>query len=108
MPQDTQGVHHHHHRKNKSPFPEEWTKRIDVCVLVVGVMGPILTIPQLLSIWINKDATGVSLISWFSYFFIACFWLLYGLVHRSKPIIVTNALWIFLDTLIVTGILLYS
>ena len=71
-------------------------------------MGPIVTIPQLIEIWLNKNASGVSVISWIAYLVGAMFWLFYGLVHREKPIIFTYGVWIVIDILIVIGTIIYS
>ncbi len=80
---------------------------MDRFIYVVGVFGPLMTIPQVTKIWFEKNATGVSVISWISYLLCAIFWLIYGVMHREKPIIVTYAIWIVLDFLIVIGALIY-
>lgn len=81
---------------------------MDKAIYVIGIAGPIMTIPQLTKIWIEKNAVGVSAISWFAYLIIAFFWLIYGVMHKEKPIILTFSVWIILDILIVIGILMYS
>lgn len=77
-------------------------------IYVIGVFGPIMTIPQLITIWVEKNASGVSVISWSAYMVVAIFWLIYGIMHKEKPIIVTYILWLVLEILIVIGILLYG
>lgn len=81
---------------------------MDRSIYVVGVLGPAMTIPQLFKIWVEKNAAGVSLLSWSAYLLCAVFWLIYGLMHKEKPIIVTYTLWIVLEILIVVGIILYG
>ncbi len=67
-----------------------------------------MTLPQVWNIWIDHNAAGVSTVSWASYFVFAFIWLVYGIAHKDKPIIVSNTLWIILDIMIVVGTFIYS
>lgn len=97
-----------HQKLEPYPHPNPFKQILDHLIYVVGVSGPILTIPQVLKIWESRSADGVSLITWGSLFVIACVWLLYGIVHREKPIIAANILWILVDATIVGSILYFS
>jgi uncharacterized protein with PQ loop repeat len=114
MPHETLGLHHLHVRKRLTaglepyPSPDRWKNLLDKLVYVVGIGGPVMTIPQLVQIWWRHEARGVSVVSWASYLATAFVWLLYGLVHKEKPIVLTYSLWIVLDTLIVIGVLRYG
>ena len=46
---------------------KKWKNIIDRCVYVVSSVGIIMTIPQAAKIFVIKDATGVSLISWVAF-----------------------------------------
>ena len=88
------GFHHFHLRK-RGVISSKNTKSIRVIdrfIFVVGALGPIMTIPQLYEIWVHKDARGVSLISWSSYFIFSIFWIIYGIVHKEKVIVFTYSL----------------
>lgn len=107
----------HHHQsirkriqknKNAFPHPNRWVRSLDSLVIVLGFLNGVATIPQVLKVWVEKDASGLSLISWSYYSLFAVVLLLYGLVHREKPIIMTYAFGIILYTLIVVGIVLYG
>ena len=114
MVHDSSGLHHAHKRKRieqkheNYPHPDKLKRFMDRAIYVVGIFGPIMTIPQLANIWIYKNAAGVSLISWTAYLITALFWLIYGIIHKEKPIILTYSIWILLDILIVAGILMYG
>jgi uncharacterized protein with PQ loop repeat len=111
MPINSHGLHHFHKRKRvskeKYPSSSKSKRFMDRAIYGVGIFGPIMTIPQLMNIWVYKNAVGVSVISWTSYLFVAIFWLGYGIMHKEKPIIFTYCMWILLDLLIVVGVLLY-
>ena len=108
-----EALHHYHRRKRihqkhePYPHPDKWKRLMDKFIYVVGVAGPILTLPQLIKIWVEKNAAGVSAISWAGFLVAAVFWLMYGILHKEKPIIFTYTLWIILDGLVVAGVLIY-
>ena len=100
------GLHHHsiiRKRTNKSDF----AKFIDKTVLLTAFLAPLIEIPQLLEIYINKSSANVSLLTWSFFVLFGIPWLIYGIIHKEKPIIVLYALWILIDSLIVVGILIY-
>ncbi len=110
MVHDSHGLHHFHKKKsrpNHEPHPK-FKKFIDKGIYAVGVFGPIMTVPQVIKIWVEQNAAGVSVVSWASYLLAAVFWLVYGIVHREKPIIFTHILWIILELLVVIGVLRYG
>jgi uncharacterized protein with PQ loop repeat len=75
---------------------------------VISIAVPIMTIPQVLKIWTEKSAAGISVLTWSVYFVGSIFWLTYGIAHREKPIIVMHILLIILNGLIVAGALVYG
>ncbi len=114
MAHNTHGLHHAHIRKRihqghePYPHPNKWKGFMDRAIYFVGMFGLIMTIPQLSGIWIYKNASGVSAISWTAYLITAIFWTIYGIMHKEKPIIFIYSIWIILDILIVIGTLLYG
>lgn len=114
MPDHTKGLHHHHirkrihHKYEEYPHPHKFKRFIDRAIYVVGIVGPLMTIPQIVKIWVYQNASGVSLASWIAFSITSSFWLMYGIVHKEKPIIITYALWVLLKISIVIGILLYG
>ncbi len=110
----TDGVHHFHKRKRihlkkeKYPHPNKWKRMLDKIIYVVGVVGPLMTLPQLYNIWVLKNAAGVSVLSWGAYALIAVVWLIYGFAHNEKPIVVNSSLWILLEVMVVIGTLMYG
>jgi uncharacterized protein with PQ loop repeat len=109
-----EGLHHFHRRKRiherhePYPHPDKWKRFVDRAIYFMGAFGVVMTIPQGAKIWIGKDASGVSVISWSAYLIGAIFWLIYGVMHKEKPIIFTYSLWIVLYVIIVTGVIIYS
>jgi uncharacterized protein with PQ loop repeat len=107
------GLHHFHRRKRiyqrHEPYPHPNTLKntMDKLIYFVGLSGPVMSIPQLFNIWIERNTRGVSEITWSAFLIIAFFWLTYGILHREKPIIMTYIGWIIIDSLIIAGLMLY-
>jgi len=77
-------------------------------VLSLAILGPMFDVPQLYQIYSTKSAAGVSFYTWFLFAFFAIPWMIYGIVHKEKPIVISYALWILIDSAIVIGVLMYS
>lgn len=69
---------------------------------------PLSAFPQIWEIYSNKNVGGVSLLSWVLYLLGAIPFLMYGIIHKQKEIIILNASWITTELVIVVGILLYG
>lgn len=82
---------------------------IDRVVTAVAFLGPLTSLPQIIEIWfVDKSAAGVSILTWSAFVVMAAVWLLYGIVHKQRPIIISNALWIVAQSLIVAGALRFD
>lgn len=68
----------------------------------------LMTVPQVLTIWVGENAGGVSLISWISYLLSACLWFVYGLQKRDKTIYLACIGWIALDAAVVLGVIVHA
>jgi len=68
----------------------------------------LMTVPQVLSIWIRRDAHNVSLLSWGAYLLSASLWFVYGIRKHDKTIYLACIGWILLDLAIVVGVIAYG
>jgi len=83
-------------------------KVIDRIIYFIAIIGPLMLIPQLLRIWVTNDATSIALATWISFTIFATIWLLYGIYHKEKPIIISNTICIILYLLIILGGFLFG
>ncbi len=97
-------------RKRKEPFPARSVllRLLDRVIYIVGIVGPLMTIPQLAKIFLLHDASGVSLYTWGGFTLLDIPWILYGVAHRERPIVMTYTLWFFFNGLVFLGALLYG
>lgn len=65
---------------------------------------PLTGLPQLLLVF-RGEINGVSVMSWLGFLLFSLLFFAYGVVHRIKPIMITNLLWIVIDAMIVTGLI---
>lgn len=81
---------------------------IDKSIYVIGIVSVAANLPQLWDIWITKNTSGVSIISWTGFFIGSLFWFGYGVLHKEKPIMVINGFLILVQAGIVLGLLMYT
>ena len=84
-----------------------YTKFLDKLTFVVGVIGPFTVMPQIYAIFSTHSASGVSLATWSLIFIVTFPWILYGMAHREKNIIISFILWEIMNLSVVIGVLLY-
>ena len=88
----------------RGPIPVGGLERI---LQVLSVATMLMTVPQVLTIWVGGNVGGISLISWASYLFSACLWFVYGIRKHDKTIYLACIGWILLDAAVVVGIVVH-
>ena len=99
------GPRYHHRSNSKS---KEWRKFIDTTTYLIAIFGPIAGLPQLYKVWITKDVTGVSAISWAAFTMIWIVWLMHAIIYKDRPLKINSIAWIILTSLIAIGALTYG
>lgn len=74
----------------------------------MSVFTLLMTVPQVLTIWVGHQAAGVSVISWSAYLLSAILWFWYGLQKRDKNIYLPCIGWVGLDTAVIVGAVIYA
>lgn len=94
-----------HHYSRKSRKSRRNARIIDFFVYCMALFGFAANLPQLWNVWFDRNITGVSIFSWVCFLIISIFWLLYGIIHKAKPIILANSLLILAQSTIVIGMI---
>lgn len=105
MRQHAHGLQHFHSRK---PKHKRHANKFSKFIYAVVFIDIAMTLPQVLQIWLEKDASGVSAISWGAYTFTSGFWLAYAVIHKIRPMIISAILWIVVQIFIVIGVFIYG
>ena len=74
----------------------------------LSVLTMLMTVPQVLTVWVGHNAGGVSLASWAAYLISACLWFVYGIQKHDKTIYLACIGWIVLDAAIVVGVIVHG
>jgi uncharacterized protein with PQ loop repeat len=74
----------------------------------MSVFTMVMTIPQVLTIWVGQQAAGVSLLSWSAYLASAILQFWFGIQKRDKNIYLPCIGWIALDSAVIAGIFIYG
>ncbi len=113
MSKQSEVIHHYSIRKRihqkHEPFPHPNKKKriIDKLIYPIGILGPIMSIPQLIEVFMYKKVSGLSITTWSIWAFFDIFWLIYGFAHKEKPIIITYMMWLIVNLSVVIGVILY-
>jgi uncharacterized protein with PQ loop repeat len=74
----------------------------------MSIFTMLMTIPQVLTIWVGKHAAGVSVLSWGAYLISAVLWFWFGLKKKDKNIYIACVGWIALDLAVIVGVIIYG
>ena len=74
----------------------------------MSVFTMLMTIPQVLTIWISQQAAGVSILSWSAYLVSAILWFWFGMQKKDKNIYLPCVGWIVLDLAVIIGVIIYG
>ena len=74
----------------------------------MSIFTLLMTVPQVLTIWVGHQAAGVSVLSWSAYLLSAVLWFWYGLRQGDKNIYLPCVGWVVLDGAVIAGALVYG
>jgi uncharacterized protein with PQ loop repeat len=74
----------------------------------MSVFTMLMTIPQVLTIWVGHQAAGISILSWSAYLISALMWFGHGLRSGDKNIYLPCVGWAALDGAVIVGAILYG
>ena len=74
----------------------------------LSIFTMLMTVPQVLTIWIGHKAAGVSLLSWGAYLLSALVWFWYGIQKHDKNIYLPCIGWMALDVGVIVGVVIYG
>jgi len=109
------GTKYHRHLRQRIlkqheqlPSPYVKIRTLDQLVLLMSVVSPLMTVPQVLNVWLYQNVAGVSALTFGTYLFACSVWLAYGILHRELRIVALNSLLVICNGLIFSGTLYYA
>jgi len=91
------------HKKNN-----KFKKIMNKMIYGIALIWPVLTLPQVWMVRVQKNASWLSLFTWTAYVVSPTLWLIYGVLHKEKAIIFSNILWITVDIAVLIGAIIYG
>ena len=73
-----------------------------------SIFTMLMTVPQVLAIWVGHQAAGVSVVSWSAYLVSAVLWFWYGFRKGDKNIYLPCVGWVGLDAAVIVGAIVYA
>lgn len=67
-----------------------------------------MTVPQVWTVWVNHQASGVSVLSWSAYLLSALLWFWFGLQQGDRNVYLPCVGWVILDGAVIAGALIYG
>lgn len=74
----------------------------------MSIFTMLMTVPQVLTIWVGHVAAGVSVLSWSAYFLSAVLWFWFGIQKGDKNIYLPCIGWMGLDAAVIVGAIIYG
>ncbi len=74
----------------------------------MSIFTLLMTVPQVLTIWVGHQAAGVSVWSWGAYLLSALLWFWFGIQKRDRNIYLPCVGWIALDGAVILGAVVYG
>lgn len=81
---------------------------INIIGLFAGTCVTISVIPQIIKVWKTKKVRQISLLTFSILTFGIAMWVVYGVLKKDLPIIITNSVSLFLNLLMVYFIIYYE
>ena len=82
--------------------------KADGLMIVIGLIGAISSVPQVLKIYQTGDVSGISLATYILAFLVILSWFFYGLYIKNRPLIYTSFLTAIISATVIVQILVYS
>ena len=81
---------------------------IDKIILGVAIIEPLFTLPQVIIIFRHKNATDVSIFTWFGFNMMTLMWIWYAIVHKEKVVLIYQLLFFLINCFVIIGAIMYG
>ena len=81
---------------------------IDKIILGVAIIEPLFTLPQVIIIFRNKNATDVSIFTWLGFNLMTLMWIWYAIAHKEKIVLIYQLLFFLINCFVIIGAIMYG
>jgi uncharacterized protein with PQ loop repeat len=97
-----------HDPASAAAHASRWDTKLRSLMGGISFLTMVMTVPQVLAIWVGHQAAGVSILTWSTYLLSAIVWFWFGLVRRDLNIYVPCVGWMILDGAVIVGAVVYG
>jgi uncharacterized protein with PQ loop repeat len=80
---------------------------MDKIVYLAGIVSLLIMLPQLKLVYMEKNASGLEPITWIVLTIMDIPWIIYGVVHKERPLVFIYTMWLIINGLIFIGAVIY-
>ena len=80
---------------------------MDKVVYAAGIVSLAIMFPQLKLVFWGKNAAGLEPITWLILALMDIPWIIYGWMHKEKPLVFIYTMWLIINSLIFVGSVIY-
>jgi uncharacterized protein with PQ loop repeat len=97
---------HHAHKKHFAKLNKK--DPIDYIIRFFMIITPLAELPQAITIYEQRSARDVSMVTWVFFAASSTAWLIYASRQKLLPLMVAYSLYLIIEISIVIGIIIYS
>ena len=94
--------------KDWNNYLQERKSSVEKLVNVVIFVYPLTAVPQIVKIWVHKNATGVSALTWLLFLVMIIPLILYSIIQKEKKLTFMWGTWSIIYVVVIVGTLLYG
>ena len=79
---------------------------MDRLTYAVGLLLPVMTLPQAYDVWASHDVGGVSVLTWSLYAGVSLIFVMFGFRHKERLLVVTYLPMFVVELVIIMGLLI--
>jgi hypothetical protein len=77
---------------------------LEKLVLGVTILYPLTAVPQIYKIWVYKEVSGVSILTWFLFLIFIIPLIMYSVAKRERKLTIMWSVWLIVYMVIILGI----
>jgi uncharacterized protein with PQ loop repeat len=89
-------------------FLNKKTVLIEKIVGVVVLIYPLTAVPQIVKIWVHKNATGVSVLTWILFLLMIVPLICYSVIKKEHKLTFMWSSWAIIYVVVIVGTILYG
>ncbi len=97
----------HHYLEHAEEERNPQKRFIDNVCTIFSIIMPLTTLPQIIQLFTSQSAQDLSLVMWVLYCIGVIPFLIFGVMHKERQLVVLNSLWLVVQLVMIIGIVMY-